>query len=50
MAQPHCAHNAIFDKGPNSKMEDTMKLIEWSSPETASWLSSFCRLQAVINA
>lgn len=43
-------HNAIFDKGPNAKMDATMELIRWSSPAAASWLSGSCRLNAVINA
>lgn len=43
-------HNAIFDKGPSSKYQDALKLIEWSSPDLEAWVATRCRVNQIINA
>lgn len=43
-------HNAIFDKSPSRKLQDTMDLIKWVCADTSAWLATVCTAQAVLNA
>ncbi|WP_425073273.1 hypothetical protein [Sagittula sp. S175] len=43
-------HNAIFDKGPSAKYQDTLKLIAWSSSDLETWVANRCRVNQIINA
>jgi hypothetical protein len=43
-------HQAIFDKGPMSKHQDTLGLIRWVCSDTGDWISSVSRVPAAISA
>ena len=43
-------HNAIFDKGPHQKFQDSIELIKYVCADTADYVNSISRVSDVINS
>jgi hypothetical protein len=41
-------HQAIFDKGPSRKHQETLELIKWACNHTGDWVASSSRVMACI--
>lgn len=42
-------HNAIFDRSPVTRYQETLELISWCSPDLSHWVASRSRVSQVIN-